>query len=230
MSRFIGSMLALTALSSAALGQVKLPAIDSGLLLAGRDVICLSVRLADERQPRFAVSRGDAPPSKANRELTTIAALRARLDKDFLTPNVRETVVMRADEDLDAGIVRDLLKELAGRARKVGGVYIAVVERQSDPNNRVQEKVVETPQMSDKAVNGAVVVTLSRRAGKSVVEVKGKEIAFDDLTARLRELARTPEQRRLVLECAATVRHGDVVRVQDAAKTAGMTEVSVRLP
>jgi biopolymer transport protein ExbD len=108
----------------------------------------------------------------------------------------------------------------------VANVLIHRLDAPNPDNRQVGPAVITEKQVKEQMIHAVV----SRENGQTVYRVEGEVVPADDLQNKLSGFVTTTGHTQLLLEHDPAVPHGDVVRLQDAAKGAHMDRVLLLMP
>jgi len=216
--------------------QDKLPPSSTGMPIGKTDdVVFINISLKPKRKPpeRFSLGVGDKEPARDSRDLLTAGAVIERLKKETRKRKGQPPLVIRAQEDVTAGVIRDLLEQLMKSDLKIQPRFFAVREEGGENNDNLT-RLLETPlpvkSIPKDAAKTTVRVKATRNGDQTTVLVEGKAIPLGDLAKQLGTYARDPERRSLLLEFDHKVPHRVIIQILDAARLGGMNRVSVLVP
>ena len=81
-------------------------------------------------------------------------------------------------------------------------------------------------QTGEKSANQAVTITIDKMGQVSLME---KPIAFGDIEAAIQKIVQAAPDSQAVISADESAKHGDVVRVMDAIKHAGLTHFAIQI-
>jgi biopolymer transport protein ExbD len=112
----------------------------------------------------------------------------------------------------------DALEERLGEGPSERPAAQALPVRSDDPFARA-------PTIAEAAIEPGPTITVKLSAAG--VEIDGKAVAQDDVSARLRELARASPGARLSLVAEPDVSYDAMIKLMDLAKEAGLADVAI---
>jgi biopolymer transport protein ExbD len=122
-------MLTSTVASAAAL--INTPPAEHGLVIGKSDMIFINVDFNRKLDPpeRFAISVGEGDPAPDDKDLLTVGEVKERLEAKLLNRKDEVEITIRANGDIESGIIRDLSVELTKiRSARIKSKFVAVSE------------------------------------------------------------------------------------------------------
>lgn len=123
-----------SAVASAAISGLQTPPADNGMVLGKNDLIFINVKLDKKRDnaPLFSITEGEnmTPAVPEDDNLFSVTEVVTRVRDRLQRSNSLRDLTIRADENVESGLVRDLSVELAPLKAKIKNSFVAVSEVQ----------------------------------------------------------------------------------------------------